>query len=118
MDTTQAISAPENTLKVEALADGRTGREIVSAVEEYVEIGGFLDAGLRQQTEFDLESLTRATGRTLSASEREKFIQVQQRANRWTYLGSGMTHRNFLAMLGRLRPAARERVERLAPTFC
>lgn len=114
----EAQHAKLDTLMVEALADGRTGREIASAVEEYVEIGGFLDAGLRQQTEFDLESLTRATGRTFSASEREEFIQVQQRANRWTYLGSGMTHRNFLATLERLRPAARERVERLAPTFC
>lgn len=114
----EAQHAKLDTLMVEALADGRTGREIASAVEEYVEIGGFLDAGLRQQTEFDLESLTRATGRTLSASEREEFIQIQQRANRWTYLGSGMAHRNFLATLERLRPAARERVERLAPTFC
>ena len=65
-----------------------------------------------------MESLMRATGRELSDGEREGFTEFQRRANRWTYLGSGMTHPNFLATLEGLRPAARERIEQLAPAFC
>jgi hypothetical protein len=42
---------------VEALADGRSEEQIMSAVEEYLEIGGFLDGGLQQVLE-TLESLS------------------------------------------------------------
>src|SRR5215813_1708159 len=51
-----------DTLMVEALAAGRSEEEIMQSVEEYLEIGGFIDQGLAQQVEFDLESFTRATG--------------------------------------------------------
>ena len=114
----EAQHAKLDTLMVEALAEGRGRRGLESAFEEYVAIGRFIDAGLRQQVEFDAESLARATGRVLTAVEREKFALVQRQANRWTYLGSGMTHPNFLDTLGALLPAARERVERLMLDFC
>jgi hypothetical protein len=68
--------------------------------------------------EFDLESFERATDRKLTESERKQFIEAQQKANRWTYLGSGMTHPNFLATLESLQPAARQRIEQVAPAFC
>src|SRR5215208_6713056 len=51
-----------DTLMVEALALGRSETEIMSAVEEYLEIGGILDAGLQQQVEFDLSSFEQASG--------------------------------------------------------
>ena len=59
-----------------------------------------------------------ATQRSLSEAEKVEFRRVQLRANRWTYLGSGMTHANVLATLERLGPAARARVETVAPAFC
>jgi hypothetical protein len=105
-------------LIVEALAKGRSREKIATAVEQYIEIGGFLDGGLKQQTLFDLDAFERATGRALTAGERENFMEAQTQANRWTYLGSGMTHPNFLATLERLAPEARARVERIAPAFC
>ena len=43
--------------------------------------------------------------------------EAQMRANRWTYLGSGMTHPNFLATLEGLLPEARTRIEQVAPIF-
>lgn len=107
-----------DTLMVEALAEGRSPEEIEAAVEGYIEIGGFLDAGLAQQVEFDMEAFMRATGRTLSDSEKEEFRLVQRQANRWTYLGTGMTHEKFLASLEKLSPASRERVESISPAFC
>ena len=67
--------------------------------------------------EFDLDSFERATGRVLSEAERAEFMAVQRQATRWTFLGSGMTHPNFLATLQALRPAGRARVEEIAPAF-
>jgi hypothetical protein len=107
-----------DTLMVEAMAEGRSPEEIEAAVEEFVEIGGFLDAGLVQQVEFDMEAFMSETGRTLSDSEKEEFRKVQLQANRWTYIGSGMTHRKVLATFEKLSPAARARVESIAPAFC
>jgi hypothetical protein len=114
----EAQHAKLDTLMVEALAESCDEAEIEKAVGEYLEIGMFIDAGLKQQVEFDIDAFERATGRRLTAGERERTAQAQTQANRWTYLGSGMTHPNFLATLERLRPAARERIEQVAPVFC
>ena len=107
-----------DTLMVEALAEGRSREEIEKAVDEYLEIGAFIDEGLKQQTLFDLESLERATGRTLSASQHDQFVAVQAQANRWTYLGSGMVHPNFQATLAALSPDVKDRIAQIAPMFC
>jgi hypothetical protein len=114
----EAQHAKLDTLMVAALAEGRSASEIEAAVEEYLEIGGFIDAGLAQQVELDLDAFTRATGRELSDEEKAEFRRVQLQANRWTYLGSGMTHEQVLATLEGLSPAARKRVEEVAPAFC
>lgn len=107
-----------DTLMVEALSVSRTEEERMRGVEEYLEIGGFIDAGLKQQVEFDLDSFERATSRRLTETEKEEFRRVQLRANRWTYLGTGMTHYKVLETLGGLTPKARHRVETISPAFC
>jgi len=107
-----------DTLMVEALAASRSEAEIMRGVEEYLEIGGFLDGGLQQQVEFDLNSFEEATGRTLTKDEEDEFRRVQLRANRWTYLGTGMTHEKVLNTLGWLTLKARQRVESISPAFC
>jgi len=114
----EAQHAKLDTMMVEALAKEMTEAEIEKAVDEYLEIGGFLDEGMKQQTIFDLEAFERAVGYELSESEREEFIAVQHQANRWTYLGSGMTHPKFLATLEKLSPAQRRRIEDVSPVFC
>jgi hypothetical protein len=114
----EAQHAKLDTLMVEAVAAGMSPEEVMKGVEGYLDIGGFLDAGLRQQTELDLASLERAIGRELTPAQRERFLTVQHQANRWTYLGTGMTHPNFLDTLGRLSPAARAKVEAVSPAFC
>lgn len=106
-----------DTLMVEELAAGRTEEQILAAVEEYIEIGGFIDGGLKQQVEFDLDSFTRATGRELDESEKFQFRSVQLQANRWTYLGTGMTHPKVLQTLESLTPKARQRIENISPAF-
>jgi len=71
-----------------------------------------------EMVEFDIESLSRATGRDLTDPEKQEFRRVQQQANRWTYLGTGMTHERVLETLGNLTPKARQRVESISPAFC
>ena len=107
-----------DTLMVETIAEEMTPAQIDQAVDGYLAIGGFLDDGLKQQTALDLEALEIVSGRVLSPAERERFTAVQHQANRWTYLGTGMTHPNFLETLGRLSPAQRTVLESIAPGFC
>ena len=114
----EAQHAKLDTLIVDALAEGRSEEEIMRAVEEYLEIGGFIDGGLRQQVEFDLESFEQASGHALSETQREEFRRVQLKANRYTYLGSGMTHERVLETFEWLTPKARQRVESVSPAFC
>jgi hypothetical protein len=114
----EAQHAKLDTLVVQALSTGLAPEAIGRAVDEYLEIGTFLDAGLGTQTELDLTAFEQATGRTLPDDERAECLAVQRQANRWTYLGSGMTHPEFLRTVGALLPAARERLAQVAPTFC
>jgi hypothetical protein len=107
-----------DTLMVESLAAGRSEEEILRGVEEYLKIGSFIDGGLAQQVEFDLDSFERATGRELTDAEKEEFRRVQLQANRWTYLGTGMTHEKVLDTLASLTPKARQRIESISPAFC
>jgi hypothetical protein len=107
-----------DTLIVEDLARGATAKEIDQAFAEYADIGGFLDNGMKQQTEFNVESFVQATGSNLSKSEREAVSAVVLKGMRWTYLGTGMTHPNFLATVEEIKPEARKQIEQMAPAFC
>jgi hypothetical protein len=107
-----------DTLMIETLAASRDEEQILNAVEEYLAIGGFIDAGLMQQVEFDMASLMAATGRYFTDAQKEEFRRVQKQANRWTYLGSGMTHPKVLETLESLSPKARQRVESVSGAFC
>ena len=106
-----------DTLMVESLAAGRNEEQIMNGVDEYLKIGGFIDNGLVQQVEFDLDSFQRATSRDLTESEKQEFRAVQLQANRWTYLGTGMTHERVLETLENLTPKARQKVESISAAF-
>ena len=106
-----------DTLMIEALAENYSKEEIKNAFEEYVAMGGFLDRGLVQQVQFDLDSFIRATGRKLTEDQIQEFNEVQLQANRWTYIGSGMSHPNFLATVGFLDPEWKEKLEKMSPIF-
>ena len=77
-----------------------------------------LDYTESHQVEFDLDALQKATGRLMSDEERARAAEVQHQAMRWTFLGSGMTHPNFLASLEAMGPELRARIETVAPAFC
>ena len=107
-----------DTLMIEELAKTYNPQEISNAIGEYLDMGTFLDGGLTQQVQLDMESLSRATGRKLNEEEKKEFEQIQLQANRWTYIGSGMNHPNFLATVNYLSPEWKERLEGIAPAFC
>lgn len=111
----EAQHAKLDTLMVEALSEGRSEAKILAATDEYLEIGGFIDAGLAQQAEFNLVALERAIGRSLP--NKAELVAQQHQAARWTYLGSGMSHPNFRDTIERLSPAALARVDAVAPHF-
>lgn len=107
-----------DTLMIEELVANASPREIDQAFEEYGEIGTFLDNGLQQQAEFDVDTFVKATGRNLSKGQRDELTAAVLKGMRWTYLGTGMTHPNFLATVEKIKPEARKQIEEMAPAFC
>ena len=113
----EAQHAKLDTLMVEALAAGRSEAEIDAVMDQFLEIGAFLDAGLKQQTAFNLDAFEAASGRVLSEGERDELMSQQHQALRWTYIGSGMIHPRFVASLEAMSPAAAKRIADVAPVF-
>ena len=113
----EAQHAKLDTLMVEALLEGRDAASVEQALDGYLEIGAFLDDGLKAQTEFNLAAFERAAGRSLDAATRAQFLVEQHQALRWTYLGSGMSHPRFRATLSAISPAASDRIAAVASAF-
>jgi len=111
----EAQHAKLDTLIVDALAECRSEAEIDKAIDEFFEIGGFLDDGLKAQAGFNLDALEKVIGRKLE--NREEILEQQHQAARWTYIGSGMVHDRFKATLESLSPNAAKRIADAAPTF-
>ena len=111
----EAQHAKLDTLIVEALAEGRTEEQIDKAIDEFFEIGGFLDEGFKAQAGFNLDALEKAIGRKIE--NRDEILVQQHQAARWTYIGSGMVHDRFKATLEALSPNAAKRIAEAAPVF-
>jgi hypothetical protein len=110
----EAQHAKLDTLMVEAIAQQLSEREIEEGINDYLAIGGMIDAGLAQQVEMDLASLARATGRTPSEGEAEHYRAVQRRSYRKTFLTSGMRHSRFRSILAAISPEGAKKVAEVA----
>jgi hypothetical protein len=111
----EAQHAKLDTLIVDALGEGRSEASIDSAIDEFFEIGAFLDDGLKTQAGFNLDALETTIGRKLE--DRDQVLAQQHQAARWTYIGSGMVHERFKESLEQLSPRAAERIAEAAPLF-
>ena len=111
----EAQHAKLDTLIVDALAEGRSEAEIDKAIDEFFEIGGFLDDGLKMQAGFNLDALEKVIGR--KPEDRDAILAQQHQAARWTYIGSGMVHERFKTTLEAISPKAAARVAEAAPLF-
>ena len=104
-----------DTLIVDALAEGRTEEQIDKAIDEFFEIGAFLDNGLKTQAGFNMDALEKVLGRQLP--DRAEIEAQQHQAARWTYVGSGMVHERFKATLLSISANAAARIAEAAPVF-
>jgi hypothetical protein len=111
----EAQHAKLDTLIVDALAEGRTEEQIDKVIDEFLEIGGFLDDGLKAQAGFNLDALEKVIGRKLE--NREEIEAQQHQAARWTYIGSGLVHERFISTLNDISPNAARRLAEVAPVF-
>jgi hypothetical protein len=111
----EAQHAKLDTLIVDALAVGRTEEQIDKAIDEFFEIGGFLDEGLKTQAGFNLDALEKTIGRKVE--NRDEILAQQHQAARWTYIGSGMVHERFQDALNAISRRAAERIAEAAPLF-
>ena len=112
----EAQHAKLDTLIVEALAEGRSEDDIDRVMNEFFEIGSFLDDGLQLQASFNLDALEKLTGRPLP--DREAILKQQHQAGRWTFIGSGLVHERFRAIVASISPRAAARIDFAAPQFC
>lgn len=110
----EAQHARLDTLMVQDLASELDAEGIQQGIEDYFAIGKMIEDGLMAQVQFDIESLQQAAERRFSDTEKQEIQTIQEGAYRWAFLGSGMTHPNFLKTLGELSDAAVSRVMEMA----
>lgn len=99
-----------DTLLIYEAVQSMSAADITTTVDEYLEIAKFLDAGLMQQVQLDLESLSKAIDRPLSAAEKQEIQRIQAQSYRWTFICAGMTHPNFIQILSDISPDGKARV--------
>ncbi len=113
----EAQHAKLDTLMVQSLAEGLSDAEIDACDRRLSE--DRRSGRRRAAAAGQVRSLrARAVGRPqVRPSEVERFFAKQLQAQRWTYLGSGMTHPNFIATLKSLGGNAAARIAEVAPIF-
>ncbi|MET1026826.1 MAG: hypothetical protein ABWY00_06640 [Dongiaceae bacterium] len=113
----EAQHARLDTLMVQQIAAGCTPDEIAKAIDGYLELIAMLDGGLRQQVVLDLTAWARRTRRVLGEAQHREALGVQHQAMRWTFIGSGMSHRNFAAVIQAIHAPSLPRIEAMVPGF-
>ena len=91
-----------DTLLIGETAEGMTLEEREAAMDEVIELGGAIDGLLSQQIALNIDSLEAATGRTFTAAEKEEITTSTQRAWRWTFLVSGLSHPNVVKVVSEI----------------
>ncbi|MBE9182516.1 hypothetical protein IQ268_28605 [Oculatella sp. LEGE 06141] len=106
-----------DTLMVEYMAKHLTEQGIQAGIDAYFKIVDFLNGGLNMQTQLDIDSLSRASDRVFTGAEAQEIQLAQEASYRWVFLGSGMTHPNFLQTMGELSQAGLARAVQTARDF-
>jgi hypothetical protein len=106
-----------DTLLVDELAQQGGPSAIAKGFEDVLAIGGAFDGLLAAQQKLDLESLSKVTNRQFTDAEKAEITAAQVKAYRWTFLGSGLSHPNFLKSAGELSPEAAKKIAEVVPVF-
>ncbi|MDM9382394.1 hypothetical protein QUB80_16960 [Chlorogloeopsis sp. ULAP01] len=110
----EAQHARLDTLMVKHIAQELDFKGIETGINDYVAIVNLLDGGLKAQVQLDIESLSLATGRILNKPERQQIQAAQEKFYRWTFIGSGMTHPNFVQVVGELSKSGQMMIAQIA----
>ncbi len=110
----EAQHAKLDTLLVEKLARSGGPEAIPKALADFGAMGGAIDGLLQRQVELDLVALETASGRKLESGERQEIVAAQVRAYRYTFLVSGLLHKNFLATVDQLSLGASDNMRAMA----
>jgi hypothetical protein len=110
----EAQHAKLDTLLVSELAERATSAQVDAAIEEFLEIGGILEGGLRAQVDFDLAALEKATGRSFAEAEKQEIRERQIQSYRYTFLVSGLEQKNFVETIAALSARGLEKVRATA----
>lgn len=107
-----------DTLMVERLVQQLELSEVEAGVEDFFKLIEFLNGGLMMQVQLDLESLGRAVGRTFTEAERQEIQTIQEQSYHWTFIGSGVTHTQFVETFKQVSPAQQQRLSEVAEMYC
>ncbi|WP_416673265.1 hypothetical protein [Egbenema bharatensis] len=99
-----------DTLIVEQLVQELEPSEVEAGVEDFFKLIEFLNGGLMMQVQLDLESLARTIDRSFTEAERQEIQSIQAASYRWTFIGSGLSHPQFIATFKRVCPAQQMRL--------
>lgn len=113
----EAQHATLDTLMVEQLVQKLEPAEIEASVEDFFKLIEFLNGGLMMQVQLDLESLAKATGRTFTEAQKQEIQSVQEQSYRWTFIGSGVTHSQFVKTFKQVSPSQQARLSEVAKTY-
>jgi hypothetical protein len=100
--TEEAQHAKLDGIEIRAMAEKTSLSERESAVDQLLAIGGAFDGLLLQQVQLDVKSLEQAIGRQLSPAECDELVAKQHKAYRYTFLVSGLRHKEFQELVGEL----------------
>ncbi len=113
----EAQHAKLDALMVEDIAQSLSPQEIQTAISDYFAIVNLLDQVFHEQVQLDLESLSRAIDRQFSEAERAEIQTTQIQSYRWTFLWSGMTHRNVEGTFRAICPSSQTQLLEKAKAF-
>lgn len=103
-----------DTLLVDKLATAGGPEAIAKGFADYAGLGGAIDGLLQQQIQLDLTALEAASGRKLGDDERKEIVEAQTKAYRYTFLVSGLLHKNVLTTAEQLSPGAADNLQAMA----
>lgn len=106
----EAQHAKADALLIKEIAGDLSQEARESAVDEFLELGMAIDGLLAQQIELDLETLGAVTGRDFSEKEKDEIRDHQRRSYRWTFLVSGLEHKNFVQLVNELTETGGQKI--------
>ena len=107
-----------DTLMLAGLVAQLPPDQVAAGVADFFNILEFLEAGLQQQVQLDLDSLAEATGRYFTEIEQQEIRSIQERSYCWTFIGSGISHGKFVQTFREISPNAQTQLQQVTKKYC